>query len=380
MQTEKIKYETAITQFLFQKASTQRIPLGGTFELSPVCNFDCRMCYIRRTPEQVRNHSRQMMSLERWMKLADEAKEAGLLYLLLTGGEPFLWPDFWKLYEYLSDKGFILTINSNGSLISEEAVARLKEIPPFRINITLYGASDETYERLCQSPKGFERVNKAIESLIKAGIKVKLNCSLTPYNVCDLEKMVQYARDRNLILEVNTYMFPPLRKNPASIGVNNRFTPKEAARWHLECYRLQKGNKRYLQYLREIGEGMSEPLGMTEGCYDPEDGKILCRAGSSWFWITWDGYMTPCGMLPEPKVDLLENNFMDGWKLLTSETEKVMLSGLCRQCPDFKVCHSCAAMALAETGEFGKSPGYLCEMMKSVREIAAEQIKIYDTK
>lgn len=109
-----------------------------------------------------------------------------MLYLLLTGGEPFLWQDFWPLYERLSTMGFLISINSNGTLLDEARVARLAEHPPTRINITLYGAGNETYEALCGRSGMFDRVDRAITLLRQAGILVKLNCSLTPHNACDL--------------------------------------------------------------------------------------------------------------------------------------------------------------------------------------------------
>ena len=91
-------------------------------------------------------------------------------------------------------------------------MARLAEHPPTRINITLYGAGNETYEALCGRSGMFDRVDRAITLLRQAGILVKLNCSLTPHNAGDLEGIVSYAAERDLILEVNTYMFPPLRR------------------------------------------------------------------------------------------------------------------------------------------------------------------------
>lgn len=81
---------------MFYKAEKSGIPLSGTFELTPVCNFSCRMCYVRKTAEEVRNSSRPMRTLEQWLALAREARDAGMLYLLLTGGEPTIWPGFWN--------------------------------------------------------------------------------------------------------------------------------------------------------------------------------------------------------------------------------------------------------------------------------------------
>ena len=89
-----------LTEYLYNKASGMRIPLSGTFELSPVCNFNCRMCYVRKTKEEVEKNARKILTLDDWLKIASEAREAGMLYLLLTGGEPFIWPDFWILYDF----------------------------------------------------------------------------------------------------------------------------------------------------------------------------------------------------------------------------------------------------------------------------------------
>lgn len=116
----------ALTDFLYRKATAMQIPLSGTFELSPVCNFSCRMCYVRKTQKEVNDSSRKILTLDDWLRIAREAREEGLMYLLLTGGEPLLWPDFWPLYEELIDMGFLISINTNGSLIDDRAIERFK--------------------------------------------------------------------------------------------------------------------------------------------------------------------------------------------------------------------------------------------------------------
>ena len=134
----------ALTDYLYSKACHFKIPLNGTFELSPVCNFSCKMCYVRKTRKEVEESPRKILTLEDWRKIAKEAHAAGMLDLLLTGGEPLLWPDFWTLYEELADMGLQISINTNGSLIDEAAIARFRQRPPRKISITLYGANDET--------------------------------------------------------------------------------------------------------------------------------------------------------------------------------------------------------------------------------------------
>lgn len=365
--------EVQLSEFLYRKATRKKIPLSGTFELSPVCNFSCRMCYVRKTPREVLAHDRKVMTLEQWLEIAREARDAGLLYLLLTGGEPFLWPDFWTLYDELIAMGILISINTNGSLIDDAAIAHLKRLPPRRVNITLYGGCDETYERLCGAKHMFSRVDRAITGLIEAGIPVKLNCSLTPYNICDQEAIIRYAQDRDLVLNMVTYMFPPVRRDPTQVGVNDRFTPEDAARFQLRCYRLQQGEERYREYLEKIRSGCIQPPGLDEYCYDPLDGTIRCRAGKASFWITWDGWLSPCGLMTEPRVDLAGADFGPSWRALTELSAQTRLSGVCGKCPNQQVCHVCAAMALAETGRSTGIPQYRCHMTEHMRKIAWEE-------
>ena len=334
------------------------------------------MCYVRKTIQEVKEHPRKMMSLEQWIELAEQARKEGMLYLLLTGGEPLLWPDFWKLYDRLSKMGFLIGINTNGSMINDQVIERWKENPPYRVNITLYGANDDTYEELCAAKGVCSKVKDAICKLKESGISVKLNCSLTPYNAKDLEEMVRFAKEKEVFLSVSTYMYPPVRRDENMTGKNDRFEPEEAAYYHMQRYRYQKGEEAYQKYLDNILEGLTEPLGLDESCVDPVDGRIRCRAGSASFWITWDGYMTPCGMTPEPKVSITDKTFLEAWKEIVEISEKLRTSSICEKCPDQQMCHSCAAMAYAETGKTEGIPTYLCKMVQEMKKIARDELQI----
>lgn len=104
----------------------------------------------------------------------------------------------------------------------------LKKCPPAKINITIYGASDETYERLCMNPKGYTQVTHAIRLLKENGFNVKINYSATPANIDDMEKVFSYCENNGLIVQAATYMFPPVRKSTENIGHNFRFTAEES--------------------------------------------------------------------------------------------------------------------------------------------------------
>ena len=369
--------EPPVTEYLFRKATRQRIPLGGTFELTPVCNMDCRMCYVKMSRQQ-QQAIRPLMTAGEWLHLAEEAKNQGMLYLLLTGGEPFSRPDFREIMTGLHDMGLVLTINSNGTLITEKTMEWLVQVPPVRINITLYGASDATYERLCGNPKGFTQVTKAIRMLRDAGIAVKINCSLTPYNADDLEKIIDFSRREELVVQATAYMFPPVRRDASKVGQNDRFAPEEAAYYAAKIEKLLGGSEQFLKRAETLDFG-SIPSD-DDMCPDAEGDGILCRAGKSNFWVTWDGKMLPCGMLPDEGVDLSTTGFAEAWKQITENVSAIRLPAKCRSCSLKERCRVCAAMAVTETGHYDQVPEYRCRMaqeyqnafLKIVDEIKGE--------
>ena len=376
----EVYVESRLTQYLFDKAVRQKVPLNGTFELSPLCNFRCKMCYVVQNEAQIAKAGRSGFTAKQWLKLAEEARDAGMLMLLLTGGEPFLWPEFFELYHGLSGMGLQISINSNGSMIDRKTVEELAKRPPTRINITLYGASEETYGALCGNPAGYARTVEAIDMLREAGISINPNCSLTPWNCHDLDRMAAFAQERKLIFEVNTYMFPPMRRAPELVGQNQRFTPEEAAYWHLYRYGLQHDAEQYQLMLAKVRDGLIPPPGLDETCVDPATGTVRCRAGRASFWVTWDGFMTPCGMVSQPQCDLHTHSFQQAWEQTLEATEKLTTSSVCETCPNQSMCHSCMAIAAAETGKTQGVPQYLCRMMESMKEQAEKLLTLMNKK
>ncbi len=364
-----------LTMLLNAKAKSQRVPLSGAFELTPCCNLNCKMCYVRKSAAEVNAHGRQALSLEGWKALADEALKNGTLFLLLTGGEPFLWPHFRELYQYLSGKGFVLSINSNATLITPELAAWLAEFPPCRVNVSLYGASDETYRRLCGVSGMFTRAVQGIDALLSSGIQVKINASMTPDNIADLPQIIEFAHQRNLLVQHSSYMYPPVRRDLSAASNAYRFTPEEAARCTLEFHRLSDTPEAFASWVRLAASSLTAPAGLDIGCNDPMDGTLHCQAGTASYWITWDGLMTPCAMMSQPCEDVATLGFLPAWQRIVAHTESMRLSGICEACPDRKACHHCAAAALAETGDVGGVPKYLCEMADALRTLAGQLLE-----
>ncbi|MDO4978215.1 MAG: radical SAM protein [Eubacteriales bacterium] len=263
------------------EADRRHEPIGGTFELLPLCNMNCKMCYVRMTPEEMQSVGR-LRTLEEWTEIGRQAVEAGLLFLLITGGEPLLYPDFLEFYQRLHGMGLVISINSNGTLMTEEIAEVLGIHKPRRVNMTIYGASDETYGRICGNPKGFTQLMHAVELLRRYKVPFKMNFSATPYNIDDLEEIYRITQELDVKLDVAPYMFPPMRKLDKLVDNSVRLSPEEAAKVHLNhCLRT---------------EGVEDFLGRMNACYQYHMGvqaaaetgqpvnfstSIPCRAGSS---------------------------------------------------------------------------------------------------
>lgn len=359
---------------LSEKAAINRIPLISAFELLPVCNLRCKMCYVRKSMDDVRKGG-GLKDAAWWLELAAQAREEGLLYPLLTGGEPFLHPQFFEILEGLNNMGMQVTINSNGSLIDREVARNLSIHRPLRINITLYGASERAYGDLCGDPDAFRRVREAVALLKEYGVPVKFNASITPDNVDDLDEMIAFAKSQDCPIQVATYMFPPIRRDESMVGCNARLSPEDAA--------LARVRADYLQgdpgWFRGMAEYFSRfvPLDQLPERRNAEgELGMRCRAGLSSFWVDWQGNLMNCGMYPSVKLDLA-GQFRDKWKELTELTAGVRYKPGCLGCPNKGLCHPCIAMVSNECGDVNGTPEYLCRMNAAAARLYGEFARKY---
>lgn len=364
-----------ISDYLYRKAAVNKIPLSGTFELSPVCNFACRMCYVRKTPEQIRRDGKVLHTWQEWLEMGKRCHEAGMLYLLLTGGEPFIYPGFRQLYEQLHKMGILLSINTNGSCIDEKTVAWLKEYAPYRVNVTLYGASGQTYSRVCGNPIGFEKAKKAIQMLVEAGIPTVINCSMIPENQDDLEKVIAFGNELGLNTRVATYMYPPVRREREA--TDSRFTPEEAAAVFMRRVRCTYSEERYRRFLREHKLDTAEQC--EEQTEDSYESVMRCKAGRSSFWISWDGAMTACGIMEFPGKEYpFQDSFVDCWMRITNKVRSTEAMRECAGCPHEDLCKPCPAILHAETGNINKKAPYMCQMSEKVAALIRVEAERYE--
>ena len=353
--------EPYLAKYLHNKGNALGLPISGNFELTARCNFNCPMCYVHLTNEQVQQLGGELTA-QQWLDIARTARDKGMIFALLTGGEPLIRKDFFEIYDGMRKMGILISINTNGSMLRGEILERFLENPPFRFNISLYGGCNETYQRMCGLPV-YDQVKENIRKLRQAGVDVSLNVSITPYNRNDLEQIYIDAEELDVNVKCSSYMYPPIRLNGGDYGVGNRLSAEESAAYSVEwdCLRFTPDEFEYR------AKNMANLINTEpEGCLVEEGEGIRCRAGSTSFWMTWDGRMMPCGMMTSPVVYPLEVGFDAAWEQLRQYTAQIRMPGKCVSCDYREICNVCAAVCLAETGHFEGVPEYVCHRSKEI--------------
>lgn len=353
--------EPRLSEYLHGKGIRLGLPISGTFELTARCNFDCKMCYVHL--QNAAELLPRELTADQWLSIAREARDAGMMFLLLTGGEPLIRKDFPYLYTELVKMGLLLSVNTNASLYTDEIRALFRKYPPTRINVTLYGGSEDTYRRLCGNPS-FGRVVDNLKTMKEDGLQVRLNVSLTPYNVGDMEAIDAISRDLCLQAKAASYMYPPVRVEGRPGENAARFDPEEAGRVMAEWNAMRdtpEASIRRGELLRE-----REAAGLTDTCADTEQEGVACRAGRCSFWMTWDGRMLPCGTMDIEASYPLRDGFRTAWDEVRARTAAIRLPAECAACPSRPNCGVCASICKCESGQFDRKPAYFCRMTDSL--------------
>ena len=335
-------------------------PVSGTFELTAGCNFNCRMCYIH--DGGAKDPQAGELTAAQWLSIGKEAADAGTVFLLLTGGEPLLRRDFAEIYTGLKKLGMMISVNTNGSLITGDTAALFEKNPPMRLNISLYADTPEGYRRQCGAD-AYENVVSNIRRMKAAGVQIKLNVSFTEYNADRFREIAALVRELDLHCQTSVYMYPPVRRTSPT-AAQGRLSPEAAAKqrvqWDLMCGKTPTP---------ESAEELRKLLLVSE-CDDgnaPGEG-VRCRAGHTAYWIDTKGQMMMCGMVPLPVGSVPEEGFLSCWQKTRALMQTVRMPKKCTNCSLRPYCCVCPAACFAETGDFSTAPAYLCEMSSCIEQ------------
>ncbi len=329
---DSIYHDWAMRMYLDFRAREKAVPLKGVFELTPHCNLDCKMCYVHLNTEQMKGCS--VLSADEWEKIMAQAIDSGMMFATLTGGECFIYPDFERLYHYLYNKSVRLAVLTNAVLLNEEKIEFLKKNPPLSLQITLYGANEEMYEKVT-GKREFARVTENIKRAVQAKLPVKITVTPNPYLSLDENtELIRFASSFGVQFQINSGLITPR----AQTERNNNFTDLSTENY-MEFFKLEKSLKGELPPV-ECTTDLPKSGGESNGSVPK---GIRCGGARSSFNITWEGKMIPCNRLSHINAEPLKEGFASSWEKIHGQVMEILLPVECENCAYRYASKGCAA-------------------------------------
>lgn len=347
------------------------MPHTTQFELTSRCNLSCKMCYVVNKSSDKKIEDAELTA-KQWIRLAKEARDAGVLTLNVTGGEPLLKKDFWEFYDAICELGIFISLNTNATTITKEIAERLGKKPPFCVLVSIYGGSAETYGKVAGSEQGFQNARRGVELLLKEGVNVLLRTTLIKDNYKDYPIMNEWADNLGLKMMVVDYVSPRregLETDPLSVRLESDeiidmiTIVRESLLATKEKHKNDNGSNIEKETVKLDAAKQFREHGLSEKRVKraESDCAFTCGAAKSKFFITWDGRMTPCGLLYEPATLPLDIGIKKAWDQLREERLRIPKSEDCENCEDKDSCGYCPARLKLETGFFDRKAKYLCD-------------------
>lgn len=342
-QIPELEYKQ-LSRKIHDYAGDKRIPVNGGIDLTSRCNLRCVHCYVRDTS------CGKELSYKEICRIFDQIADAGCLWLCLTGGEPLVRPDFRDIYRYAKRKGFFITIFSNATLLTPALADYLAEEPPFILDVSLYGMTAETYEKVTGVPGSFDRCMKGIELALARRLPLKLKTMVITLNAHEFHDMRRWSKSLGVPFRHDALI--NARKDGSHEPNQYRLKPEEIVSLELED--------------PELADKISKEIPAICGIRSTRKNLYLCGAGKGMFHITSDGKLNICVISRQPGYDLRHGSFNDGYynvfpevlgKMRTRETE-------CQSCEALNLCGQCPSWAELEHGDPEAKVEFLCQTAK----------------
>ena len=310
-------------------ARTRGLPLHGTFELTPLCNLNCRMCYVHLTEKQLSQTGKRLLTVQQWKHIMEQAVAAGMISAAFTGGEALTYPGFDELYLFLQERGVTVSIKSNGILMTRERVDFFKRNPTGGIQITLYGSDDDSYEETA-GVRCFEAAISGIRRVKEAGLPLEVSITPTKPALKNMEALLALADSLDVPVGISSGLFPAREEtgrdtDPLQLSLDE----------YVQIYKMRAR----MQNLK-LTPVCEQDIPWPEGEDAPARG-LPCGGGRSSFAVHWNGTMHPCLSLNSICADILSTPFAEAWRTVHASAASYPFPGKCIGCEYRSACTPC---------------------------------------
>ena len=330
---------------------TKRVPISASIEVTRRCNNSCVHCYNNLALKDQSARQNELTAAE-YFPILEEMAEAGCLWVLFTGGEIFARKDFLEIYTHAKRQGFLITLFTNGTLITPDIADYLVEWPPFYIEITLYGRTCETYEKVTGVPGSYDRCLQGIRLLTERNLPIDLKSMALTVNQHEIWQMKRFVEeDLGLAFRFDALVNPrydcsqsPLdvRLTPAEVVKLDVLDPKRVAEWQ-EFSTKFGGPPKSAEVARQLWR---------------------CGGGLNAFAIDAYGMMRMCALSQNDAYDLRRGSFEQGWEqaLYQLRQKQITRQTKCVACGIRSMCGMCPANAELECSDAEVPVDFLCQV------------------
>ena len=319
-------------------------------ELTYGCNLHCVHCYT--DPLNRPDLLKKELPTQEILEVIDKLHSEGIFWLALTGGEIFYRKDFFQIYNYAYEKGFLMTLFTNGTLITEEVANRLVERPPFSIEISFHGSNAKTFDKITQVQGSFEKCVKGIKFLLERKLPLKLKTKAMTWNQGELKEIKQFVEDFGLKFSVNGVIQPRLDGDTSS--TNYRMNVDEMLDMEFSIGPYEDECRMVLQ------EGVESEVRHAKA---PQN-IYRCGCGVLQTHIDPYGKVGTCTWSREDRFDFREKKLQDGMQELADKINAQLYSkdSDCHECEAFMECEKMPEMAAYETGSIQAPVQHFCDL------------------
>jgi len=347
---ETLRYSDFSLDF-HNRVLKQRIPVSGTIEVTRRCPLNCVHCY-NTLPVGDDEARQNELTYEEHCRLLDEITEAGCLWILFTGGEIFVRKDFLDIYAYAKQKGLLITLFTNGVLINPQIADYLAEWRPFCIEISLYGHTQETYERVTGVSGSYDLCMRGIQLLLERRLPLKLKTMVMTTNKNEIWEIKRFAEeDLGLEFKFDPMLNPCIDCSQKPLAV--RLTPGEVVEFDL------KDPKRVTEWKKfdEKFNGPVHPLEKSDELYH-------CGGGVNGFAVNPYGMLNICILSDRDTYNLRKGSFKEGWEEYVPRLrqQKITRHTKCVDCEIKAMCGMCPANAELENRDAEEPVDFLCRV------------------
>jgi radical SAM protein with 4Fe4S-binding SPASM domain len=341
-----------LTGLVHERFQGKRAPLEVSIEVTRRCPLECLHCY-NNLPMSDHAARAAELTFDEHCHLLDELVEAGCLWLLYTGGEIFARKDFLEIYTEAKKRGFLITLFTNGTMINERIADYLAEYRPFAIEITLYGATRDTYEALTQVPGSYDRCMRGIRLLLERGLPLKLKTVPTTINQHETFEMKRLAEEEfGVEFKFDSLINPRIDCSQSPLAV--RISPEQVVELDFS------EPKRKEDYRSMAEQELSMPLVVEQA----ERQKYTCGGGVAGCAIDPNGTMSICVISHQQGYNIRQGSFREGWEgpLREIRNQPRTRPSICDRCQIQSLCSMCPANGELENGDQESPVDFLCQI------------------